>query len=1512
MMTIQSLLASRTSTENRRIALALGALLPPIEAQLQRKNLQGIAPRLRKFFPPRYKDPSSLPDSDALLTALANLIRHLESERFEVVQRLEQASSAMADTPDSVGRRQAFRAWTQDVGGRLFKWRLSEWRKSANAQRFLDLESLKARYQRERLRADLWMELCLKLMGCVIEQALNALDPKQQELTGRRWLQTQGMEAFLAGQCLSRRSASRVLCFHHLQRLVETLPMQERSERLGVQTLRALFRCLEPREDRSVQLAAAGLLAVVARAEVLKILADRLLAPALESSTHEDDFAVRRGIIRLIAQHFQDDEGLKLLSEVAERGDESEAVRMSLVEALAAFPGEIAGELLRAHEAPGRLGDSSPRVRATVALTWSQWLVAGNPQQRTAQTALLRLIVQDSSDLVRRTALEEALSVLTEHPDAHLAFAVSLRTTLQQRLQDGSLSPPERSRCATALEHIFLVVSPEHRARVQKIQAHVQRLALGQSCVLSAKECGDEETLGRILAHLSRQDFGLYAQKTWRGFRITRGEHFVRRLWRILHEIRHRAPNKRQGMIHTRGRTFAGELRAHPGLLAEITATTVPGERLLSEQEGSWGRYLPLVDDLLCTPLLRRRSIRLFSAEGMTELMPPRSLVMRLYARAEISRHYEALSTLRRLALTSQEPEEQRLYVQKLCGDYGFSIQFVPHLPGLLAGQTDAENASIPSGGSLKRVFAAAAALTPPDPTGVLETWRVIWQDLLVRLSGSVAHLALMVLSLLLFVVARGAVKMRAIRKARKQIPLVVGGWGTRGKSGTERLKAAMFQGMGYEVLVKTTGCEAMVIHALPDNPATELFLYRPYDKATIWEQVDCLRLAAQLDVQVFLYECMALQPRYVNVIQNDWSQDDFSTLTNAYPDHEDIQGPSGVDVAWCISEFIREGGTVFTTEEQMLPVLKEAARRKSASLTHVSLRSSDLISEDFLRRFPYQEHPRNIALVVQLGVALGFEPDRILMEMADRVVPDIGVLKAYPWSACWGRKMQFVSGNSANERTGFMSNWQRMQFDAHDPVQNPQHWIMTVVNNRADRVSRSQVFADILVRDISAHKHVLIGTNISGLMQYIHESLEKFSGELTFLQAEDTGSMSEDTKSRRRQKFERFVHHMKCCGLDAKALISELCSWMPQPEGVTTGQNTPAAALLVDGDFFQRVQEWLLQPHYEALTGENSPSEGDSGGGSQGARRSSGAKSGLLFELERLKGPQVLGQVVAYLQKTGVEQHLPTPVLPIQLSRDETLQSWAEFFVRALARTRRLCYARDMLERGLAGMATLDEVNGAVRKVYCELFVDTLHPLDNAALSGDQIIKACASFAPPGTQVHVMGTQNIKGTGLDFVYRWASVGGVERILRGLRDPRRSKVVQALNMLREHPDYGIVDACMALETLETLKHGAQGTLGLSVQDELQATELHLKAVIQRRAALLEGQPGKAPGRLGLRVGLRSLEQVLEPLESVRRRDRARVISEALVEGLLSHERAAQELRKLNKEQKGGWLGSSLQ
>lgn len=330
------------------------------------------------------------------------------------------------------------------------------------------------------------------------------------------------------------------------------------------------------------------------------------------------------------------------------------------------------------------------------------------------------------------------------------------------------------------------------------------------------------------------------------------------------------------------------------------------------------------------------------------------------------------------------------------------------------------------------------------------------------------------------------------IKSYRESIPLSVGGWGTRGKSGTERIKAALFHGDGWETFSKTTGCEAMFVHSVPRLKLSEIFLYRPYDKATIWEQRTVLKIASKTNADVFLWECMALTPDYVNILQHEWVRDDYTTLTNAHPDHEDIQGPSGFNVATVISDFIPFGKRTITAEEQMFPLLTEVADRKKTEIDQIDWKDPLKVSDDLLERFPYEEHPLNISMILMMAKELGVDEDLALRVMADDVVPDLGVLKVYPQLTCMDRDLEFTNGMSANERFAALGNWSRMGFKDQG-IDDFKRSKIVVVNNRADRVPRSQVFARLCAEAMEASHYYIIGTNIDGFMTYVRDSYDVF-----------------------------------------------------------------------------------------------------------------------------------------------------------------------------------------------------------------------------------------------------------------------------------------------------------------------------------------------------------------------------------------------------------------------------------
>lgn len=726
-------------------------------------------------------------------------------------------------------------------------------------------------------------------------------------------------------------------------------------------------------------------------------------------------------------------------------------------------------------------------------------------------------------------------------------------------------------------------------------------------------------------------------------------------------------------------------------------------------------------------------------------------------------------------------------------------------------------------------------------------------------------HLTLFILGMLVYFLGRLGWSYQRLRRARAQIPLVIGGWGTRGKSGTERIKAGLFHGLGVEVFVKTTGNEAMFIHTVPHAKPMELFIFRPYDKATIWEQYDMVLLAAQLKSHVMMWECMALNPRYVRILEQVWMKDTITTLTNAYPDHEDIQGPAGFNIPQVMQNFIPVRGICFTAEEQMLPILREGARKKGTELRAVTWRDVALITDDVLNRFPYMEHPSNIALVLLLADLFDVPRDFALKEMADNVVPDVGVLKTYPVATYLGRKLEFTLGNSANERAGFMNNWTRTGFDRHHNVENADVWVCTVVNNRADRIPRSKVFAQILVMDIAAHRHFCIGTNLTGLHGYIQESFQQRRAGLFLIRPDETlPSHPEELRKYIRKRFLTILEEYK---VEAPTLEDVFRKFRKMMEGVTADPSV-VEALLTDAEI-SRVAE-TTSANALHLEEESHRVEHDA-------------------ELE-----EVRRRISKELTGAGVEK--------------EVAEAVGEFFERYVRQYHSVQNLWTFIESRLANLPhSLDEINERIRTFAERHFESTVDLIMNSAATGDQIIDHIARHSPPGFTIRLMGAQNIKGTGLDFAYRWITLGKVVETLEKLDSPDEETRRSTIQWITSFKEFGILDCPIALEALRRCKKDERFQTA-RLQQQLDAAIDHVQTLYEQR----KKQLGEVAQRGRFSEVLEAIEQVLDTHDSRKRRRIANQVRKDLVNERISHERAEAILRDLTKRQKGGWLERDLQ
>jgi poly-gamma-glutamate synthase PgsB/CapB len=608
-----------------------------------------------------------------------------------------------------------------------------------------------------------------------------------------------------------------------------------------------------------------------------------------------------------------------------------------------------------------------------------------------------------------------------------------------------------------------------------------------------------------------------------------------------------------------------------------------------------------------------------------------------------------------------------------------------------------------------------------------------------------------------------------------------------------------------------------MFLHAHPGGKLREMFLFRPYDKATIWEQVDVLRISRQLGTHVFLWECMGLTPSYVAIMQQQWVKDDLSTITNTYPDHEDLQGPAGINIPEVMTNFIPRDGTLITSEEQMEPVLREAAGQRNTAYHTINWLEAGLLTPDLLARFPYAEHPYNIALVLKLAEELGIDPDFAIKEMADRVVPDLGVLKAFPPVPVQGRILEFINGMSANERFGCLGNFERMNISQQDPYQQPAIWLSSVVNNRADRVARSRVFSSILVNDVSIDRHFLIGTNLDGLLNYIREDWASFAESLTLWPETGSEQPLEILEQAARRMRIPFREEHLAGRLDA----------MLRGLGVTAGPDVPDRL-------------WASPERLVELLEQNEPGE-------------------RALELQAH-----IGQLA------------------------DSYREYREFATRLAS----------------AGSSVEPALNDAFRALLWNWFERKLVVIEDPHSSGDRIIENITQQTPPGLHNRIMGMQNIKGTGLDFVYRWQAWETCYQACQDLKSSDHAVAESGLRALSSFQEYGVLCDEYVRTTVEEVRHSRTAQSEL-FQGELNIILTNLESAMQRVTAGLRMSGGS--GSSLMHRLLMHVEAFLDAGDAIKRRKQANLIYRDLAAERISHDRAALELQALTRRQKGGWL-----
>jgi hypothetical protein len=168
--------------------------------------------------------------------------------------------------------------------------------------------------------------------------------------------------------------------------------------------------------------------------------------------------------------------------------------------------------------------------------------------------------------------------------------------------------------------------------------------------------------------------------------------------------------------------------------------------------------------------------------------------------------------------------------------------------------------------------------------------------------------------------------------------------------------------------------------------------------------------------------------------------------------------------------------------------------------------------------------------------------------------------------------------------------------------------------------------------------------------------------------------------------------------------------------------------------------------------------------------------------------------------------------------------------------------------------------------------------------------------FVPPGSTVRLMGIQNIKGTGLDFAYQWVFWRELHRDIQGLGDPKTRD--RALVAIEQNP-FGSVFSCD--EALRALAPWREDPV---LQTRVQAIARRIE---DKRAKLLHARVATVSKSGPWAKLLWLVERLVDPFDAVLRKRRARQVFQDLIHQRIAHSTAQDELQRLTKRQKGGWL-----
>jgi poly-gamma-glutamate synthase PgsB/CapB len=284
---------------------------------------------------------------------------------------------------------------------------------------------------------------------------------------------------------------------------------------------------------------------------------------------------------------------------------------------------------------------------------------------------------------------------------------------------------------------------------------------------------------------------------------------------------------------------------------------------------------------------------------------------------------------------------------------------------------------------------------------------------------------------------------------------------GTRGKSSVTRLITGGLRGGGYRVFGKTTGTKPRMLF-VDRSEVPVLRLGRP----NIIEQKRIVREAARQKADIFVTECMGVQPRLQEMLEDQFIRSNIGIITNVRGDHLDEMGPTVDCVAASLANTIPYGGHLFTAEEFYFDILEARAKLRRTAVHRVDISS---VSDDDMRGFSYLEHKDNVAISLAVCQHLGVKREDAIRGMHE-ANPDPGVLRRFKIET-QSKTIEFVNAFAANDPDSYRLIWEMLKIH-----REPGKALIVLVNSRRDRIQRAEQLGELIASDLDADYFIITG----------------------------------------------------------------------------------------------------------------------------------------------------------------------------------------------------------------------------------------------------------------------------------------------------------------------------------------------------------------------------------------------------------------------------------------------------